>query len=97
MDKSTFDDVLLEDAKQKGLTVLHDAALATLKKALKGRPLCLQGGGVLFIDEAHMLDPARNTAGYCQRTHGCRGGCQGLADDRHCGLPEGHLTEFVRL
>ena len=37
MDKSTFDDVLLEDAKQKGLTVLHDAALATLKKPLAER------------------------------------------------------------
>lgn len=45
------------------LSPAQKKALTLLKKALGRRPLSDFPGGVLFIDEAHMLDPAKSPVG----------------------------------
>jgi hypothetical protein len=45
------------------LSSAQKKALSVLKKSLKSKPLSAAAGGVLFIDEAHMLDPANNPVG----------------------------------
>jgi hypothetical protein len=50
-------------AAPSNLSPAQKKALTLLKKSLGDRALSDHPGGVLFIDEAHMLDPAKNPVG----------------------------------